>query len=292
MCWRCSRSTRILCFGGCCREPRRASRAADRASGRWDEVMAGRRDLRAGGTGSVWRLGPFRLSDERSAIPRATIPRRLRADRWCRLYFSDTATSRHRSSSSCAQRGNAHNGFNLLAGTPAAAAWTSNDPRTLKALERGTYGLSNACSTPLAEGVRTKARIADWLAEAKRSRALVHGPRRPHARSGFRPPRTRRHASSGKDACRRRSLSATTRHAQFDDSDHRRGGDARFVERSSNAGGLRSGQVSNTASASREARGLFRRRFLRKPVTDLALQYLAVFVLRQRGHEAVRPSAA
>ena len=61
-----------------------------------------------------------------------------------------------------------HNGFNLLAGTPAGAAWTSNRSPDVKSLQRGTFGLSNALlDSPWPKLVRTKAVLADWLTRAE-----------------------------------------------------------------------------------------------------------------------------
>jgi uncharacterized protein with NRDE domain len=64
-----------------------------------------------------------------------------------------------------------HNGFNLLAGTPASAAWTSNRADSVKRLSSGVYGLSNAfLDVAWPKLVRTRTALARWIDRAARDR--------------------------------------------------------------------------------------------------------------------------
>ncbi len=59
-----------------------------------------------------------------------------------------------------------HNGFNLLAGTPGEAAWTSNRAAGVRALVPGLYGLSNAqLDVPWPKLERTRAALARWIGD-------------------------------------------------------------------------------------------------------------------------------
>jgi uncharacterized protein with NRDE domain len=210
----------------------------------WDEGWLAGRDLRAGGTWlGVTRAGRFAFltnvrdpaSNNPAAPSRGTLVPSVLSD------ASDIATSLERVRSV----GVRHNGFNLLAGTPAAAAWTSNRSPDVKALKRGTYGLSNALLDSVwPKLVRTKAALADWLARGETDSeplftALAD---RTLAADADLP-------STGVTLEWERRLSAPfivsddygTRSSTILTID--RGGDARFVERSFDAGGLRTGQV-------------------------------------------------
>ncbi|MFO1304332.1 MAG: NRDE family protein [Burkholderiales bacterium] len=57
-----------------------------------------------------------------------------------------------------------YNGFNLLAGDACGCAWLSNRGGSLRRIEGGVHGLSNALlDTPWPKVVRTRERLADWL---------------------------------------------------------------------------------------------------------------------------------
>jgi uncharacterized protein with NRDE domain len=61
-----------------------------------------------------------------------------------------------------------HNGFNLVAGDPGAAAWTSNRAEGVVRLAPGVHGLSNALlDAPWPKVLRTEAAVDAWLATAQ-----------------------------------------------------------------------------------------------------------------------------
>jgi len=58
------------------------------------------------------------------------------------------------------------NGFNLLAGEPGVAAWSSNRAAGVLRLARGVHGVSNAAlDTPWPKLVRTRSALEAWLRE-------------------------------------------------------------------------------------------------------------------------------
>ena len=62
----------------------------------------------------------------------------------------------------------AQNGFNLVAGVGAQAAWGSNRAVAAEDLPAGVHGVSNAAlDAPWPKVTRTKARVADWCAAAE-----------------------------------------------------------------------------------------------------------------------------
>jgi uncharacterized protein with NRDE domain len=64
------------------------------------------------------------------------------------------------------------NGFNLVAGSGATAAWGSNRADAARTLSPGVHGLSNAAlDTPWPKVTRTKAALAAWCARADRDLA-------------------------------------------------------------------------------------------------------------------------
>ena len=133
----------------------------------WDEGWLAGRDLRAGGTWlGVTREGRYALltnvrdpaSNDPTAPSRGSLVPAVLADP------SDVSSSLEHVRAAALR----HNGFNLLAGTPAGAAWMSNRAPAQKALTRGTYGLSNALlDSPWPKLQRTKAALADWLARGE-----------------------------------------------------------------------------------------------------------------------------
>ncbi len=67
-----------------------------------------------------------------------------------------------------------YNGFNLLAGDRAKAAWCSNRARKPQPLARGVHGISNAAlDTPWPKVVGTKAVVTDWCAAGERDPAAL-----------------------------------------------------------------------------------------------------------------------
>ena len=210
----------------------------------WDEGWLAGRDLRAGGTWlGVTRAGRFAFltnvrdpaSNNTAAPSRGSLVPSILSD------TSDVATSleRVRSAGAC------HNGFNLLAGTPSGAAWTSNRSPDVTVLERGTYGLSNALLDSLwPKLVRTKAALAEWLARgetdpeplftALADRTLAVDADLPATGVTLEWDRRLSAPFIVSDGYGTRSSTILT----ID-----RDGDTRFVERSFDAGGLRTGQV-------------------------------------------------
>jgi uncharacterized protein with NRDE domain len=138
-----------------------------------------------------------------------------------------------------------HNGFNLLAGTPGGAAWISNRSPAVQTLGRGTYGLSNALlDSPWPKLMRTKAALADWLGRGETEIELLFTAlgQRVLAEDAELP-------STGVTLEWERRLSSPfivsetygTRSSTVLTID--RDGNACFVERSFDAGGMRAGQV-------------------------------------------------
>jgi uncharacterized protein with NRDE domain len=123
----------------------------------------GGRDLEAGGTWlGVTRSGRFAL------LTNVRDPARKRPHAPSRgLLVSQVLGDPANVSQSLAsvrESGPRYNGFNLLAGSPTEAAWTSNYADGVRRLERGLFGLSNALldvAWPKVE--RTRALLAAWL---------------------------------------------------------------------------------------------------------------------------------
>lgn len=139
----------------------------------WPEGILAGRDLRSGGTWlGMRRDGCFALltnvrdpaRNDANAPSRGTlVPAVLLDDA-----APDEALARAR------HAGAAHNGFNLLAGTPTSAAWTSNRIDGIKRLERGLYGLSNAfLDVAWPKLARTRAALAEWVAAARTDREAL-----------------------------------------------------------------------------------------------------------------------
>ena len=126
-------------------------------------TLAGR-DLEAGGTWlGVTRAGRWAFvtnvrepgRHDPSAPSRGSlVPRVLHDDRDIAIALEATI-----------EDGSRHNGFNLLAGDTAHAAWGSNRNGGAHVLVPGIYGLSNAqLDTPWPKLARTKAGVAAWIA--------------------------------------------------------------------------------------------------------------------------------
>ncbi|MFO1313914.1 MAG: NRDE family protein [Burkholderiales bacterium] len=78
-----------------------------------------------------------------------------------------------------------YNGFNLLAGDARGFSWLSNRGGTLRTVDAGLHGLSNALlDTPWPKVVRTRERLADWL----RGDAVDFEPLFAALRDGAQPP--------------------------------------------------------------------------------------------------------
>lgn len=209
----------------------------------WDEGWLAGRDLRAGGTWlGVTRQGRFALltnfrdpaSNDPAAPSRGSLVPAV-------LDASDVVPALEHLRSAAAR----HNGFNLLAGTPASAAWMSNRSPNVKVLGRGTYGLSNALlDAPWPKLMRTKAALAEWLARgdadpepvftALADRTLAADTDLPSTGVPLEWERRLSAPFIVSDAYGTRSSTVLT----ID-----RNGEARFVERSFDAAGMRTGQV-------------------------------------------------
>jgi uncharacterized protein with NRDE domain len=210
----------------------------------WEEGWLAGRDLRGGGTWlGITRGGRFALltnfrdpaSNDASAPSRGSLVPAVLSDPSGIV----PALERVRNASAC------YNGFNLLAGTPTRAAWVSNRSPDVKALGRGTYGLSNALlDSPWPKLVRTKKALAEWLADGQLDTEPLFAAltRRELAADADLP-------STGVTLEWERRLSAPfivgdaygTRSSTVLTID--RNGDAYFVERSFDPRGLRTGQV-------------------------------------------------
>ena len=128
--------------------------------GAFRDILAGR-DLMAGGTWlGVSRRGRFALvtnvregkAQDPAARSRGELP-----------LFALSATGTVEDAMGTID-GSRYNGFNLLAGDPLRCAWVSNRGGSLRTIERGVHGLSNALlDTPWPKVARTKQRLADWL---------------------------------------------------------------------------------------------------------------------------------
>lgn len=149
-----------------------------------------------------------------------------------------------------------YNGYNLLAGTPREAAWTSNYGDGVRTLGSGLYGLSNALlDATWPKVVRTRRALADWVARGDEDpeplfAALADRSRAPDEEL----------PSTGVPLEWERRLSAPfivspgygTRSSTVLTID--RDGKVRFVERSFDAEGIRSGEVEQTFTIDRTLR--------------------------------------
>jgi uncharacterized protein with NRDE domain len=210
----------------------------------WEEGWLAGRDLRGGGTWlGIMRSGRFALltnfrdpaSNDSSAPSRGSLVPAVLADPAGVV----PVLERVRAVSAT------YNGFNLLAGTPAGAAWVSNRSPEVKSLGPGTYGLSNALlDSPWPKLLRTKTALAQWIAAGDRDteRLFTALAQRELAADTDLP-------STGVTLEWERRLSAPfivsdaygTRSSTVITID--RDGDACFIERSFDPGGLRTGQV-------------------------------------------------
>lgn len=130
----------------------------------WDATLLAGRDLAAGGTWlGMTRAGRFALLTnvrephriDRSAPSRGALVPAVLMDP--SPVPGALATAR--------ERGARHNGFNLIAGSTHAAAWTSNRAERVVELAPGVHGLSNALlDAPWPKVVRTEAAVSAWLA--------------------------------------------------------------------------------------------------------------------------------
>jgi uncharacterized protein with NRDE domain len=132
----------------------------------WPQQFVAGRDLAAGGTWlGVSRSGRFALltnvrdpsRHDPSAPSRGSLVPDVLADPGPIVDVLERAR----------RDGARHNGFNLLAGAPGEAAWTSNRAERVLSLAPGLYGLSNAqLDVPWPKLSRTKAALARWVAQA------------------------------------------------------------------------------------------------------------------------------
>jgi uncharacterized protein with NRDE domain len=129
----------------------------------WEAGFVAGRDLAAGGTWlGVSRGGRFAFLTnvrephrvDRAAPSRGTLVPDVLRDRGS----IGQALERAR------VNGARHNGFNLVAGDPDAAAWTSNRADGVVPLAPGVHGLSNALlDAPWPKVLRTEAAVDAWL---------------------------------------------------------------------------------------------------------------------------------
>jgi uncharacterized protein with NRDE domain len=126
----------------------------------FDGVLAGR-DLEAGGTWlGVRRDGRWALLTNVREGGRREPEARSRGELVPRVLAHEAPASALRG---VANHGSGYNGFNLLAGNRAEAAWTSNRSPEVVPLQPGLHGLSNALlDTRWPKLARTKALFADW----------------------------------------------------------------------------------------------------------------------------------
>jgi uncharacterized protein with NRDE domain len=132
----------------------------------WDATLLAGRDLEAGGTWlGMTRAGRFALLTnvrephriDRSAPSRGALVPAVLTDP--SPVPDALAIAR--------ERGARHNGFNLIAGSADAAAWTSNRAERVVELAPGVHGLSNALlDAPWPKVVRTEAAMSAWLVNA------------------------------------------------------------------------------------------------------------------------------
>jgi uncharacterized protein with NRDE domain len=128
----------------------------------FDGILAGR-DLEAGGTWlGVRRDGRWALLTNVREGGRREPGARSRGELVPQVLAHPTPA---RALRDIADRGAGYNGFNLLAGTRAEAAWTSNRTPEDVPLQPGLHGLSNALlDTRWPKLARTQAAVADWCA--------------------------------------------------------------------------------------------------------------------------------
>jgi uncharacterized protein with NRDE domain len=129
-----------------------------------EENWLGGRDLEAGGTWlGVTRSGRFALLTN-VRDPARKHPHAPSRGLLVPKVLSDPADDVPQSLASVRESGARYNGFNLLAGTPREAAWTSNYSDGVRRLQRGLFGLSNALlDVPWPKIMRTRAALAAWV---------------------------------------------------------------------------------------------------------------------------------
>jgi uncharacterized protein with NRDE domain len=129
----------------------------------WDRSVLAGRDLVAGGTWfGVTRTGRWALiTNFREGIPRDPYAP-SRGELVTRMLSE--AGSPLRSSAALLPDGGRYHGFNLLVGNASDAAFASNRSSGALALGAGIHGLSNhLLDTPWPKLLRSKARVAAWL---------------------------------------------------------------------------------------------------------------------------------
>ena len=135
----------------------------------WDDGVLAGRDLVAGGTWfGVTRTGRWALvTNFREGVPRdASAPSRGTLVTGL-LHASSSPLS---AAAALLSRGGRYHGFNLLVGTVANAAFASNRASGALALSAGIHGLSNhLLDTPWPKLIRGRMRLAAWLADSKPS---------------------------------------------------------------------------------------------------------------------------
>ena len=130
----------------------------------WPSGMLAGRDRVAGGTWfGVDRTGRWALvTNFREGVPRD--PNAPSRGALVTRALSD-ATPPLITAAAIAMDGDRYHGFNLLLGGGVQAAYASNRASGAIALGPGVHGLSNhLLETPWSKGVRSKARLAEWLA--------------------------------------------------------------------------------------------------------------------------------
>jgi uncharacterized protein with NRDE domain len=130
----------------------------------WPSGMLAGMDRVAGGTWfGVGRAGRWALvTNYREGVPRD--PNAPSRGELVTHALSETAPPLVTAATIAADGGRYH-GFNLLLGEGAGAAYASNRASGAIALQPGVHGLSNhLLETPWPKVVRSKARIAEWLA--------------------------------------------------------------------------------------------------------------------------------
>jgi len=130
----------------------------------WDEGWLGGRDLKAGGT---W-FGVTRAA-RWAFVTNVREPSRHDPDAPSRGSLVPAVLADAQPPPVSLERivtaATAQNGFNLVAGVGAHAAWGSNRAVAAEVLPAGVHGVSNAAlDTPWPKVTRTKARVAAWCA--------------------------------------------------------------------------------------------------------------------------------
>jgi uncharacterized protein with NRDE domain len=148
------------------RDEYHARAAAPAAWGReapFEDILAGR-DLRAGGTWlGVARDGRFAFVTNVRDGHAPNLDARSRGELVPRILNAGVPVEA--AAADLASDAASYNGFNLVAGDPSHAVWTSNRGAGMRAMTRGLHGLSNASlDVPWPKVVRTQRRLAAWAA--------------------------------------------------------------------------------------------------------------------------------